>query len=67
MQTARTLTRGMPKRRSKRINPAATPRHSAYWPRIYLMDENQDAKSVNAINYPAWTTMTTVFTRWGPI
>jgi hypothetical protein len=22
------------------------------WPRIYLMDKNQDAKSVNTINYP---------------
>jgi hypothetical protein len=40
------------RKRIKENKPCHDSQGQTYWPRIYLMDENQDAKSVNAINYP---------------
>jgi hypothetical protein len=40
------------RRRIKEKKPCCDAQGRTYWPRIYFMEENQDAKSVNAINFP---------------
>jgi hypothetical protein len=39
-------------KRIKENRPCQDAQGQTYWPRIYFMEENQDAKSVNAINFP---------------
>jgi hypothetical protein len=38
--------------RIKENKPCRDSQGRTYWPIIYLMDENQDAKSINSIHYP---------------
>jgi hypothetical protein len=39
-------------KRIKENKPCHDTQGRTYWPRIYFMEENQDAKSVSEIDYP---------------